>query len=54
MTEKAVEARRAYKRQWAKDNREKVRAAQERYWQKIADRKEADRKEDADPDKGAA
>lgn len=38
MTEKAAEARRAYKRQWAKDNPEKVREQQERYWAKRAER----------------
>ena len=45
MTEKAAEARREYKRQWAKANRDKVRAAQERYWQKIADQREAEQAE---------
>lgn len=32
MDEKAREARRAYKREWARRNPDKVRAAQERYW----------------------
>lgn len=36
MDEKALEARRAYKRKWARENRDKVRAAQERYWKKKA------------------
>jgi len=36
VNEKAVEARRAYKRQWAKNNRDKVRAQQERYWARKA------------------
>ena len=36
MNEKAAAARRAYKRQWAKANPDKVRAAQERYWTKQA------------------
>lgn len=36
MTEAAAEARRAYKRQWAKDNPDKVRAYQARYWLKHA------------------
>lgn len=36
MTEQANEARRAYKRQWAKNNPEKIRAQQERYWAKRA------------------
>lgn len=37
MTDKALEARRAYKRKWAKDNPDKVRAQQERYWTKRAE-----------------
>lgn len=36
MTNEAREARNAYKREWNKRNREKVRAAQERYWEKKA------------------
>lgn len=36
MDRKAIEARRAYKREWAKRNPEKVRQAQERYWLKKA------------------
>lgn len=36
MDAKALEARRAYKRQWAKDHPDKVKAAQERYWMKKA------------------
>lgn len=36
MTEEAKEARRAYRRKWAHENREKVKAHQERYWQKKA------------------
>lgn len=32
----AKEARRQYKRQWAKNNPEKVKAQQERYWAKRA------------------
>lgn len=41
MTEKALEARRAYKRKWAKDNPDKVRAQQERYWTKRAEQEQA-------------
>lgn len=37
MTEAAKEARRAYKRQWARDNPEKIRAQQDRYWSKRAE-----------------
>ena len=36
MDEKAKEARRAYKREWNRKNRDKVRAAQERYWARKA------------------
>lgn len=36
MTEQAKEARRAYKRKWNRENRDKVKAAQERYWNKKA------------------
>lgn len=32
----AAEARRAYKRKWAKEHPDKVRAQQERYWIKKA------------------
>lgn len=36
MNEQAKAARRAYKREWAKQNPEKVKAQQERYWTKKA------------------
>lgn len=36
MTEEARKARRAYKREWNKKNRDKVKAAQDRYWEKKA------------------
>ena len=36
MTEQAAEARRAYKREWARNNRDKVKAQQERYWTRKA------------------
>lgn len=36
MNEQAKAARRAYKREWAKRNPEKVKAQQERYWEKKA------------------
>ena len=36
MTEQAKEARRAYKRKWAKENPDKIKAQQERYWNKKA------------------
>lgn len=42
MTEQAKEARKAYRRKWAKNNPDKIKAAQERYWEKkaAADQKE--------------
>lgn len=36
MTEKAKEARRAYKRKWAAEHPEKTREYQARYWEKRA------------------
>jgi hypothetical protein len=36
MTEEAKAARRAYKREWQRNNPELVRAQQERYWTKRA------------------
>lgn len=36
MTEAAREARRKYKREWNRANKDKVKAAQERYWMKKA------------------
>jgi len=39
--EKAAEARRAYKREWNHKNRDKVKAAQDRYWLKKAQQAEA-------------
>ena len=34
----AVEARRQYKREWARRHRDSVRESQQRYWQRVADR----------------
>ena len=36
MTEAAKEARRAYKREWNRKNKDRVKAAQVRYWEKRA------------------
>lgn len=36
MTDQAKEARRQYKREWNRRNPDKVKAAQERYWNKRA------------------
>ena len=41
MDEKAREARRAYKREWNRKNRDKVKAAQDRYWARKAAQMEA-------------
>lgn len=40
MTEQAMEARRAYKRKWARENRDKIREQQARYWQRQAEKQE--------------
>ncbi len=37
MDEKAKEARRAYKRKWQRENRDKVRQYQETYWKRKAE-----------------
>ena len=47
MTEQAAAARRAYKRKWAKENPEKVKAQQERYWSKKAAEAAAQEREPA-------
>ena len=36
MSEKGNEARRAYKREWARRNPDKIRAQQRRYWERKA------------------
>lgn len=36
MTNEAIEARRKYKREWAKKNRDKVRECENRHWEKKA------------------
>lgn len=41
MNEKAKALRREYKRRWNAANKDKVKAAQERYWQRKADAAEA-------------
>lgn len=41
MSEQAKAARREYKRRWNRANKDKVRAAQERYWQRVYERQEA-------------
>lgn len=41
MTEQAKEARRQYKRAWNRKNKDRVKAAQERYWNRKAAKMEA-------------
>lgn len=36
LTESAKELRRAYRREWYQANRDKVKAAQQRYWERKA------------------
>lgn len=47
MTDKAKEARRAYKREWNRKNPDKVKAAQERYWNKKAEAAAAEQRQAA-------
>lgn len=48
MTEEALEARRAYQREWAKAHPEAVKAYKERYWEKKAQQAKADEAEAQD------
>ncbi len=48
MNDRAKEARREYKRRWNAANKDKVKAAQERYWNKIAEQQAADTQEVTD------
>lgn len=53
MTDAAKEARRQYKRQWAKNNPEKVKAQQDRYWAKrAAQQAEQTNQEQAETEEG--
>lgn len=54
MTEAAKEARRAYKRKWARENPDKVKAATERYWNKKAQEAEAEQEREADKQEATA
>lgn len=45
MSEKAKEARREYAKRWRKNNPEKVKAIQNRYWEKKAEELETLNKE---------
>lgn len=53
MDEKAAEARRAYKRKWQRENRDKVKKYQENYWKRKAEeaeKAEAKKREMDSPD----
>lgn len=45
MNEKALELRREYKRQWNRRNPDKVKASQEKYWERKAAQAEAQQAE---------
>lgn len=50
MTDQARAARAAYKRKWAKENPDKIKAQQARYWERQAARMQAEEKaEDQTP-----
>lgn len=53
MDEKAAEARRAYKREWQRKNREKVKQYQENYWKRKAEEAAKAEREKDSPDKEA-
>lgn len=48
MNERAKEARRAYKREWNRKNRDKVKAAQERYWNRKAEAAQNQQEQETD------
>lgn len=53
MNAKAIEARRAYKRKWAKENPDKVKKHQERFWtKKAAEAQENEPPEEPAPEGG--
>lgn len=54
MNKAALEARRAYKRKWAKEHPENVKAAQEKYWTKKAAEMQAEQEAAAESGKEAA
>ena len=45
LSDKAKEARREYKREWTRKNPDKVKAAIDRYWEKIAAQRAADQQQ---------
>ena len=50
MTEEARQARNAYKRKWNRENRDRLKQYQERYWKRKAqsDAKKPDEKKDGE------
>ena len=46
MNEKAIAEKKAYMKEWRKKNKDKVKAAQERYWEK-----KANENKEIEPDK---
>lgn len=48
MTEAAKEARRLYKREWNAKNKDKVKAAQARYWERKAAKAAEDQQQEND------
>jgi len=54
MTEQAKAARREYKRAWAAANPDKVRAQQERYWQRRAQQAQQAEEARQEPDRHQA
>lgn len=49
MTEQAAAARRAYKRAWAAKNPDKVKAQQERHWEKVAQQAQQNKQQPVHP-----
>lgn len=48
MTDKALEAKRKYEREWRRNNPDKVRAMKERYWAKKAAQLQAEAEAEAE------
>lgn len=53
MDDKAKEARRKYKRNWAKANPDKIKAQQARYWARVAEREASKTSPGATPQSAA-
>lgn len=53
MTDKATEARRAYKRKWARENPDKIREYQARYWDRKAEQAAGDPEQHPETDPAA-